>query len=262
MPPQVINLVDYDDEDEEEVINLVDHHDDDNVEEENVSWLPKKNIGETSAHRFRVDDNSTIASRSTMGHLDQNLIQLPLYDAMMCTAATLLEQSREEEESPYIVHSNKQLRYVEDREEAEMYFDCASDPRELWFGCLLDAAGEAAEFLGEGLVGASNRGHERATNRLLERRKRLDTGNNRVHPDIPEIVDVCDIQDQEEQEEARLSHQKHQKDMEMLLPEKKKDPPTKQELEEATFPLLEIHVPDTIEEEDENKKDDDDMSKL
>mmetsp|Transcript_33767 Transcript_33767/g.81866 ORF Transcript_33767/g.81866 Transcript_33767/m.81866 type:complete len:320 (+) Transcript_33767:55-1014(+) len=300
-PPQVINLVDY------EVIDLVDF-------EEKINWIPKPNMKKKNnnsnnidgksvspsatdnsrADHSRLDDTSTIASRSTAAYLEHHAkTQLPLYDALLCPAATLLEQSREEEdedESPYFAHANEQISYAEDREAAVStevdFIDCVEGPRELWFGCLMDAAGEAAEILSYGIVGASSNSHERATHHLLERRQRL-LANKAADPDIPDIVTICDLpQDQAEATEAsrqnknldipevvnlcdpqeaeaeaessQLNKKKQpqeppsqQHDMLMMLPVKKKeDPPAEKKVEEGSFPLLEIHVPDTDENED------------
>ncbi|KAL3936784.1 MAG: hypothetical protein SGBAC_007973 [Bacillariaceae sp.] len=249
---------------------------------------------------MQADGTSTIAS---MDHLDLNKIQLPILDALMCPAATLLDQYREE--SPSLVDNHELVEYVEDREEAEVDFDCTTDPSELWFGCLMDAAEEAAELFREGIVGISDSGHELVTDRLLERQQRLDDtlddrNNKKAQQKMPEFVDVCDLQDQEEaaqldqqrqqpqrlqqvtalkelpvttsenttpqkisdvvnvcdlqdQEEAAVNQlQKQQQDafLTMLPVQKKQDPPSKKEIEEATFPLLEIHILDSAEDDD------------
>lgn len=231
-PPQVIDLVDL------EVIDLVDF-------EEKINWHPEQKHNGTS----RVDDTSTIASETTMEHLEQKMIDVPVYDAvMLCAADTFVAQTRDE----LLLLADEHLHFVEDREEPHMDFDC-SVTKELWFGCLMDAAEEAAEYFTESVVGATNMGHQMATNHILrleqdrENKQSLQEASKEAPCDVPEIVDVCHLQDQNEEE---IPAHGQQEEKLMMLPRKKEDPPaSNQENEQDSFPLLEIHVPDSPEED-------------
>jgi len=216
--------------------------------------------------KFRNDDGTSVFSETTTESFEpkkkcQLQAQLPLHDPLPCpvvdpSGASVLSPPQDREEIPSLVDVAEQVDHVEERDNTEVFEWDYTDSEDLWFRCLMDAAGEAAEFFSDGIVGTGRNDQTEAEKEVPQIQDPPEKQNQGQDAPTPEkqkqgqdapgtrlhileesgiggrVEDV--IREPQPQEEL------------MMLPvnKKKRDPPSSNETE-GQFPLLEIIIPDT-----------------